>query len=54
MYDNVHCSLASQPTDVTITRTTRKSIFGFRLWHPRKQWAQRHEGVLPHIDTAEQ
>jgi len=34
--------LALQPTDVTRTRTVRKSIFGFRcrfrLWRQRKQW----------------
>jgi len=45
-------------TDVTISPTVRKSIFGFRLWRPRKQWAQRHEGVssrdlLPRTDTAD-
>jgi len=50
--------LALQPTDVTIPRTVRKSIFGFRLWCPRKQRAHRHEGVssrdmLPRIDTAD-
>ena len=50
--------LALQPTDVKRTRTVRKSIFGFRLWRPRKQWAQRHEGVsshdvLPRTDTAD-
>jgi len=51
--------LALQPTDVTRTRTVRKSIFGFRLWRLRKQWAQRHEGVssmydvLPRTDTAD-
>jgi len=38
--------LALQPTDVTILRTVRKSIFGFILWRPRKQQVQRHEGVL--------
>jgi len=38
--------LALQPTDVIIPRTV--SIFGFRLWRPRKQWAQRHEGVSSH------
>ena len=36
---------ALQPTDVTIPRTVRKSVFGFRLQRPRKQRAQRHEGV---------
>jgi len=50
--------LVWQPTDVTRTRTVRKSIFGFRLWRPRKQWAQRHEGVSSHdvpprTDTAD-
>jgi len=50
--------LALQPTDVTIPRTVRKSLFGFRLWHQRKQRAQRHKGVssrdvLPRIDTAD-
>ena len=50
--------LMLQPTDVTIPRTVRKSTFGFRLWHPRKQWAQSHEGVsscdvLPRTDTAD-
>jgi len=30
------------------SRTVRKSIFGFRLWRPRKQWTQRHEGVSSH------
>jgi len=50
--------LALQPTDVTIPRTVRKSIFGCRLWRPCKQQAQRHEGVssrdvLPHTNTAD-
>jgi len=50
--------LALQPTDVTIPRTVRKSIFGFILWRPRKQRAQRNEGVssrdvLPRTDTAD-
>jgi len=50
--------LTLQPTDVTRTRTIRKSSFGFRLWRPRKQWAQRHKGVsshdvLPRTDTAD-
>jgi len=50
--------LELQPTDVTIPRTLKKSIFGFRLWRPRKQWVQRHEGVssrdvLPCTDTAD-
>jgi len=50
--------LALQPTDVTIPRTVRKSIFGFRLWHWHKQWAQHHDGVsscdgLPRTDTAD-
>jgi len=52
--------LALQPTDVTITQTVKKSIFVFRLWHPRKQGAQCHchEGVsshdvLPRTDAAD-
>jgi len=50
--------LALQPTDVTRTRTVRKSIFGFRLWRPHKQWSQRHgrvssHDVLPRTDTAD-
>jgi len=62
IYDHVYCTagelFALQPTDVTRTRTVRKSIFGFRLWRPRKQWEQRHEGVsshdvLPRTDTAD-
>jgi len=49
--------LALQLTDVTIPRTVRKSLFGFRLWHQRKQRVQHHKGVssrdvLPRIDTA--
>jgi len=36
IYDHVYCTagelFALQPTDVTRTRTVRKSIFGFRLW----------------------
>ena len=35
----------------------RKSILGFRLWRPRKQWTQRHKAsshdVLPRTDTAD-
>ena len=56
-YDHMHCR-ALQPTDVTITRTVRKSIFGFRRWHPCKKRAQHHDGVssrdvLPRTDTAD-
>jgi len=40
MYDHVHRTagelLALQPTDMTITRTVRNSIFGFKLWRPCK------------------
>jgi len=50
--------LMLQPTQVTIPWTTRKSIFGFILWLPRKQRAQRNEGVssrdvLPRTDTVD-
>jgi len=35
-----------QPIDVTITRTLKKSIFGFRRWLPCKQWVQCHEHTV--------
>jgi len=53
--------LVLQPTDVTRTRTVRKSIVGFRLWHPRPNANNgrsvtrefRHMTCFPRTDTAD-